>query len=121
MAPAPARHRRLVLALLCLEALLVLAFAFGTSQSRLMDVTGINDFTLHLLAFGLAAALAGSIFRPLPVAIALCGFAAFIEAVQFFIEAREASLTDLLVGGLGIAAGLALAHGLSMLARGRRA
>lgn len=116
MAPAPARYRRLVLALLGFEALLVLGFALGTgAQGAVVALTGISNGALHLIAFGLAAALAGSAYRPLPVALLLLLFAALIEFGQLFIDGREASFSDIAVGGLGIAAGLALAQGLALL------
>jgi VanZ family protein len=104
--PPPARFRLLVWLLLALEALLVLSLALGPGQRALIDLTGHSDFALHLLAFGLASSLAGSLWPAAPVALGLAACVVLIEAVQLAIAEREASLIDLLAGSIGIALGL---------------
>ncbi len=113
------RWRRLVYLVLALEALVVGQFAFGAGQGEMMQLTGLDDRTLHFIAFAAAAALAASIWPLRMVLFSLAGAAAAIEAVQLLIPTRQASLLDLLVGGLGLVCGIGIFRLLRLLqARG---
>ncbi|RUT29977.1 hypothetical protein EMQ25_11590 [Arsenicitalea aurantiaca] len=116
MARSPSEpYRFVILALLACEALIVAIFAFGSGQSEITELTGLNSIALHLLAFGTAAALASTIWPPLPVALGVLSSAVFVEGGQIFLPERDASAIDVAIGAVGIAIGLALTWTLGLL------
>ncbi len=119
--PPSAGHARWRFAL---AALLVFVSHQAFTTPSAATATLHLDKLLHVCAFVCLAFVANRSWPPgrqtaWGVALGLALYGAFIELVQSQLPSREASLADWAADALGIALGLALAHGVRGLAAKR--
>jgi VanZ family protein len=92
---------------IALAIALVAILHLATTERSYAVAEDLNDKVSHVLAFGVLAFLAEFSFphqrSRAAVVILLLAFGVLIEAIQYFIPYRDASLLDLAADALGIA------------------
>lgn len=91
----------------------ITVLAFLPTYAPLPDVVSVSDLLNHFIAFVTLYLLHTAAYPGLSVkrrSALLLGYGLFIEAVQYFLPARQASAGDVAVDAAGILAGILLHH-----------